>query len=88
MLRHFFSDAFVLKTTNLLTVELAEVFRQKDEDFREILNEIRDGNLSREHYTKASRKIVPILNQKKKPTFISLLTIELQMILTRKNSVN
>ena len=29
----FFFDAFVLKNTNLLTVGMTEVFRQKDEDF-------------------------------------------------------
>jgi len=55
----FFFDAFVLKNTNLLTVELTEVFRQKDEDFLEILNEIRDGNLSREHYEKLHERYIP-----------------------------
>mgnify|MGYP003422276785 CR=1 FL=1 len=35
----FFFDAFALKETNLLTIELTEVFRQKDEDFLEILGE-------------------------------------------------
>ena len=80
----FFFDAFVLKNTNLLTVELTEVFRQKDEDFLEILNEIRDGNLSREHYEKLHERYIPDFEPKKKPTFISLLTIELQMILTQK----
>ena len=55
----FFFDAFVLKNTNLLTVELTEVFRQKDEDFLKILNEIRDGNLSREHYEKLHERYIP-----------------------------
>jgi ribosomal-protein-alanine N-acetyltransferase len=32
--------------------------------------------------------IFPVLSQKKKPTFISLLIIELQMILTQKSSMN
>ena len=55
----FFFDAFSLKETNLLTIELTEVFRQKDESFLEILNEIRDGNLSREHYEKLHERYLP-----------------------------
>ena len=55
----FFFDAFALKETNLLTIELTEVFRQKDEDFLEILNEIRDGNLSKEHYEKLHERYIP-----------------------------
>ena len=55
----FFFDAFALKETNLLTIELTEVFRQKDEEFLEILNEIRDGNLSKEHYEKLHERYIP-----------------------------
>ena len=55
----FFFDAYALKETNLLTIELTEVFRQKDEDFLEILNEIRDGNLSKEHYEKLHERYIP-----------------------------
>ena len=57
----FFFDAFALKETSLLTIELTKVFRQKDEVFLEILNEIRDGNLSSEHFE--------ILNIRYEPDF-------------------
>ncbi len=40
----FFFDSHVLKDLPLVTVELTTVYRQKDEDFLEILNAIRDGN--------------------------------------------
>lgn len=55
----FFFDAFALQETNLLTIELTEVFRQKDECFLEILNEIRDGNLSRENFEKLHERYIP-----------------------------
>lgn len=55
----FFFDSFALRETNLLTIELTEVFRQKDEEFLEILNEIRDGNLSSEHYEKLHERYLP-----------------------------
>ena len=55
----FFFDAFALQDTNLLTIELTKVYRQTDETFLEILNEIRDGNLSTEHYEKLHERYLP-----------------------------
>lgn len=55
----FFFDAFALKDTALLTVELTEVFRQKDEAFLEILNEIRDGYLSEDHFQALNARFIP-----------------------------
>ena len=55
----FFFDAFALKETNLLTIELTQVFRQKDEEFLEILNEIRDGNLSSKHFEVLNSRFDP-----------------------------
>ncbi len=55
----FFFDAFALKETNLLTIELTEVFRQTDEEFLDILNEIRDGHLSKKHYEKLHERYLP-----------------------------
>jgi len=40
----FFFEAKALEGENIITVELTEVFRQKDEHFLEILNAIRDGS--------------------------------------------
>lgn len=40
----FFFSSKALKEMNLVTIELTKVYRQKDENFLEILNAIRDGN--------------------------------------------
>ena len=42
----FFFDSYALKELPLITLELTTVYRQKDEKFLEILNEIRDGAVS------------------------------------------
>ncbi len=55
----FFFEAKALENVDLLTVELTEVYRQKDQEFVEILNEIRDGNLSQEHYEKLHSRYLP-----------------------------
>ena len=39
----FFFDAKALEEINLLTIELTEVFRQKDKEFLDLLNAIRDS---------------------------------------------
>ncbi|MCP2037641.1 helix-turn-helix domain-containing protein [Chryseobacterium sp. HSC-36S06] len=41
----FFFDSYALKELPLITLELTTVYRQKDEKFLEILNEIRDGEV-------------------------------------------
>lgn len=40
----FFFDSYALKQVPLVTLELTKVYRQKDENFLQILNAIRDGN--------------------------------------------
>ena len=40
----FFFSAKALQDANLVTIELTQVYRQKDEDFVAILNAIREGN--------------------------------------------
>lgn len=41
----FFFDSYALKELPLITLELTTVYRQKDEKFLEILNDIRDGEV-------------------------------------------
>ncbi|MBP7173597.1 MAG: helix-turn-helix domain-containing protein [Cloacibacterium sp.] len=55
----FFFDAVALQETNLLTIELTEVFRQKDEDFLKILNAIRDGDVEHIDFDKLNERYIP-----------------------------
>ncbi|MBK5284101.1 MAG: AAA family ATPase, partial [Bacteroidia bacterium] len=59
----FFFDSLVLKENIPVMIELKEIFRQKDEAFIEVLNEIRHNNLSREN--------LDLLNSRLQPDFIS-----------------
>ncbi len=45
---HWFFDAHVWRETSLERFELSEIFRQKDEEFKHILNAIREGNCTAE----------------------------------------
>jgi ATP-dependent DNA helicase PIF1 len=42
----FFFDSLAIKDIPLLTIELTKVYRQTDEEFLEILNAIRDGDIA------------------------------------------
>lgn len=42
----FFFDSLAIKDIPLLTIELTKVYRQTDQDFLEILNAIRDGDVA------------------------------------------
>ena len=67
----FVFDAKVLEETNLLTVELTKVFRQKDEEFLELLNAVRDGNPSPAHLEKLNQRYYPDFEPKNE-TFVHL----------------
>ena len=45
---HWFFDAHVWRETSLERFELTEIFRQSDEEFKNILNAIREGNCSQD----------------------------------------
>lgn len=55
----FFFDSYALKETSLITIELTKVYRQKDEDFLEILNAIRDGNRDEIDFEKLNERYNP-----------------------------
>ncbi len=60
---NFFFDSHVLRDNIPIMVELKTIFRQKDENFIDILNGLRENSLTKEHLRK--------LNQRLKPDFIS-----------------
>ena len=45
---HWFFDAHIWRETSLERFELTEIFRQSDEEFKNILNAIREGNCTQE----------------------------------------
>lgn len=55
----FFFEAKALENVNLLTLELTEVFRQKDKDFLDLLNAIRDGKTSKIDFDKLNTRYFP-----------------------------
>ncbi len=57
----FFFDAKVMQSANLMTVELTTVYRQKDKIFIDILNQIRNGDISAIDFT--------LLNERYDPDF-------------------
>lgn len=55
----FFFDSYAIKELPLITIELTQVYRQKDEGFLEILNNIRDGNRDEIDFEKLNERYVP-----------------------------
>ena len=55
----FFFDSYALKELPLITLELTTVYRQKDEKFLEILNEIRDGAVSDIDFETLNERCIP-----------------------------
>lgn len=55
----FFFDSYALKELPLITLELTTVYRQKDEKFLEILNEIRDGEIRDIDFDALNERYIP-----------------------------
>jgi hypothetical protein len=60
----FFFDSFVLRNSIPVIIEFSKIFRQKDSGFIEILNGIRDNNISEDNFRilnsrKTMRNILP-----------------------------
>ena len=55
----FFFESHALKEVPLITIELTTVYRQTDEKFLEILNEIRDGEISDIDFDALNGRYIP-----------------------------
>lgn len=55
----FFFDSFALKELPLITLELTTVYRQTDEKFLDILNDIRDGEVGDIDFEKLNKRYHP-----------------------------
>ena len=63
----FFFDSLVLRDNIPVIIELKEIFRQKDDKFIEILNGIRDNNISGDNFkllhSRLKRNFLPLNNE-------------------------
>jgi hypothetical protein len=73
----FFFDSFVLRDNIPVIIEFKEIFRQQDDRFIEILNGIRNNNISEENFK--------ILNSRRKSNFLPI-DYEEYITLTTHNS--
>ena len=55
----FFFESLALKEIPLITIELTTVYRQKDEKFLDILNEIRDGEIRDIDFEALNERYIP-----------------------------
>jgi hypothetical protein len=58
----FFFDSLAIKDIPLLTIELTKVYRQTDEEFLEILNAIRDGDIANIDFEHLNERFNPDFN--------------------------
>ena len=63
----FFFDSYALKELPFITLELTTVYRQKDENFLEILNEIRDGAVGDIDFDTLNERYLPDFEPKDEP---------------------
>lgn len=63
----FFFESYALKELPLITLELTTVYRQKDEKFLEILNEIRDGEIGDIDFETLNERYIPDFEPNEEP---------------------
>ncbi len=70
----FFFDSFVLRENTPVIIELKEIFRQKDDKFIEILNGIRNNNISEENFILLNNRIRRNFMPRENEGYITLTT--------------
>lgn len=63
----FFFDSLAIKQLPLLTIELTKVYRQTDEEFLEILNAIRDGDIANINFDELNKRYDPTFDSGEQP---------------------
>jgi GTPase SAR1 family protein len=74
----FFFDSYVLRDNVPVIIELKEIFRQKDEKFIEILNGIRNNDISDENFKMLNSRISGNITVKNNEEYITLTTHNFQ----------
>lgn len=70
----FFFGCLALQKTNFITIELKEIFRQKDSRFIEILNKIRDNSADRDTIDELNKHCQPGFSKEADEGYIILTT--------------
>lgn len=71
---YYFFESIALKKAGFIPIELTHVYRQNDEKFLELLNELRFGELKKESREILKSRFVPEFNPKDSDGFITLTT--------------
>lgn len=70
----FFFDARVIQEAPPMYVELTHVYRQTDEDFIQVLNQVRNNNLTPEGFEMLRKRFIPGFRAPKSENYITLTT--------------
>ena len=70
----YFFSAKVFEKQEFVCLELDKIFRQRDEDFVEILNQVRNNNISKENFNRLNDRYNPDFDLENNPDFVVLTT--------------
>ena len=70
----YFFDSHVLRNNPYICVELNHIYRQNDEDFIGILNQVRNNKLDKKNADLLNQRFIPSFNPKDKDGYITLTT--------------
>lgn len=70
----YFFDSHVLRNNPYICVELNHIYRQNDEDFIGILNQVRNNKLDKKNADLLNQRFIPDFNPKDKDGYITLTT--------------
>ena len=70
----YFFDSHVLRNNPYICVELNHIYRQNDEDFISILNQVRNNKLDKKSADLLNQRFIPDFNPKDKDGYITLTT--------------
>lgn len=88
LLRNYYSTGFffgsrALQRSNYISIELQHIYRQSDQTFIQILNEIRESNLSQQSLLTLNKRYMPDFDPPSKAGYITLTTHN-----SRANAIN
>lgn len=70
----YFFSAKVFEKQEIVCLELDKIFRQRDADFVEILNQVRNNNLSKENFNRLNDRYTPDFDLENNQDFVVLTT--------------